>query len=133
HPSLAAIVAHPRHTPHNARTAEPAWASQASAPTVPREPLKSAPAFFDGSNLTATQRFATSKDGTRVPYFLIHRADLAPGDPLPTLLYGYGGFEISLPPSYSARLGIGWLERGGAYALANIRRGGGVGPGREHA
>lgn len=95
---------------------------------VEREELKSAPAFFDATGLVATQRFATSADGTRVPYFLIHREGVELDGTTPTLLYGYGGFEISLTPSYSAGLGIGWLERGGAYALANIRGGGEYGP-----
>ncbi|HLS02906.1 MAG TPA: prolyl oligopeptidase family serine peptidase, partial [Beutenbergiaceae bacterium] len=70
----------------------------------------------------------TSADGTRVPYFLIHRQDVELDGTAPTLLYGYGGFEIALTPAYSAGLGIGWLERGGAYAIANIRGGGEYGP-----
>ncbi len=95
---------------------------------VTREQLKANPAFFDSRGLTATQRFATSEDGTRVPYFLIHSEGLTPDGTTPTLLYGYGGFEIPLTPTYSAGMGIGWLERGGAYALANIRGGGEYGP-----
>lgn len=92
------------------------------------EPLKSMPAFFDADGLLAEQHFATSADGTRVPYFLIRREDLAFDSAAPTLLYGYGGFEISLTPSYSGSLGRSWLERGGVYALANIRGGGEYGP-----
>lgn len=92
------------------------------------ELLKSMPTFFDSSGLVATQRFVTSADGTRVPYFLVHRADLPADGTTPTLLYAYGGFEISLTPTYSGGLGSAWLERGGAYALANIRGGGEYGP-----
>lgn len=92
------------------------------------EPLKSMPAFFDASGLVAEQHFVTSDDGTRVPYFLVRREDLAYDGTAPTLLYGYGGFEISLTPSYSGALGSAWLEQGGVYALANIRGGGEYGP-----
>ncbi|MPV50528.1 prolyl oligopeptidase family serine peptidase [Pseudactinotalea sp. HY160] len=91
-------------------------------------PLKSQPRFFDASDLVTTQRFTRSADGTRVPYFLIHRREMPLDGSTPTLLYGYGGFEISLTPSYSGVLGAAWLERGGAYALANIRGGGEYGP-----
>jgi prolyl oligopeptidase len=92
------------------------------------EKLKSNPVFFDGSNAVVEQHFATSKDGTRVPYFLVRPKDLALDGKAPTLLYGYGGFEISLTPTYSGGVGKGWLEKGGVYALANIRGGGEYGP-----
>ena len=92
------------------------------------EPLKSMPEFFDADGLVAEQHFVTSEDGTRVPYFLVRREDLPFDGTTPTLLYGYGGFEISLTPTYSGGLGACWLERGGAYALANIRGGGEYGP-----
>jgi prolyl oligopeptidase len=92
------------------------------------EKLKSNPVFFDGSRSTVEQHFATSKDGTRVPYFLVRPRDLALDGKAPTLLYGYGGFEISLTPTYSGGVGKGWLEKGGVYALANIRGGGEYGP-----
>ncbi|MFV0524866.1 MAG: prolyl oligopeptidase family serine peptidase [Acidimicrobiales bacterium] len=92
------------------------------------EHLKSSPAWFDADDLVAEQHFTESPDGTRVPYFLVRRRD-TPGDgSTPTLLYGYGGFEIPLTPSYSGALGAGWLARGGAYAVANIRGGGEYGP-----
>ena len=92
------------------------------------EPLKAMPTFFDASGLVAEQHFVTSADGTRVPYFLVHREDLPADGTTPTLLYAYGGFEVSLTPTYSGGLGSAWLERGGAYALANIRGGGEYGP-----
>jgi prolyl oligopeptidase len=71
---------------------------------------------------------ATSKDGTKVPYFLVGRADLPRNGKNPTLLYGYGGFQVSQTPGYSATTGTGWLERGGVYVVANIRGGGEFGP-----
>jgi prolyl oligopeptidase len=93
-----------------------------------RETLKQSPAFFDARGLKVTQHEAVSKDGTRVPYFQIAREDLALDGKAPTLLYGYGGFQISSTPAYSASVGIGWLEQGGVYVLANIRGGGEFGP-----
>ncbi len=92
------------------------------------ERLKSNPVFFDAAGQVAEQRFATSKDGTRVPYFLVHRKDMAYDGENPTLLYGYGGFEISMLPGYLGGAGKGWLEKGGVYAVANIRGGGEYGP-----
>lgn len=90
--------------------------------------LASAPAWFDTDDLTVSQRFATSSDGTEIPYFLVHRSDLTADGETPTLLYGYGGFEISMTPTYSGTIGRLWLDRGGAYAVANIRGGGEFGP-----
>ena len=92
------------------------------------EVLKSNPVFFDGSLDVIEQHFATSKDGTQVPYFLVRPKNLKLDGKTPTLLYGYGGFEISLTPSYSGAIGKGWLEKGGVYVLANIRGGGEYGP-----
>lgn len=92
------------------------------------ERLKAMPAFFDSSKDVIEQHFATSKDGTRVPYFLVRPKGLVADGSTPTLLYGYGGFEISLTPGYSGGLGRAWLERGGVYAVANIRGGGEYGP-----
>lgn len=92
------------------------------------EVLKSNPVFFDGSKDVIEQHFATSKDGTKVPYFLVRPKDLQLDGKAPTLLYGYGGFEISMTPAYSGGIGKGWLEKGGVYALANIRGGGEYGP-----
>src|SRR5690606_30540295 len=96
----------------------------AAAPGV----LKTMPTFFDASRHVVEQHFATSKDGTRVPYFLVRPKDLVYDGTNPTLLYGYGGFEISLTPGYSGGVGKGWLEKGGVYAVANIRGGGEYGP-----
>ena len=92
------------------------------------EQLKSMPAFFDASNQVIEQHFATSADGTRVPYFIVHGKDMALDGKNPTLLYGYGGFEISLTPGYSPSMGRAWLEQGGVYVVANIRGGGEYGP-----
>ncbi|MFF3869053.1 prolyl oligopeptidase family protein [Micromonospora sp. NPDC001898] len=89
------------------------------------ETLKRAPTFFAGETLAERQFFATSADGTRVPYFVVGDPDAAGG---PTLLTGYGGFEISLTPHYSGIIGRGWLARGGTYVVANIRGGGEYGP-----
>ncbi|WP_433853606.1 prolyl oligopeptidase family serine peptidase [Stenotrophomonas nitritireducens] len=92
------------------------------------EVLKTMPAFFDASGKVIEQHFATSKDGTRVPYFVVHGKDMKRDGSNPTLLYGYGGFEISLTPSYSGGMGRAWLEKGGVYVVANIRGGGEYGP-----
>ncbi|HEU4773882.1 MAG TPA: prolyl oligopeptidase family serine peptidase [Lysobacter sp.] len=92
------------------------------------EVLKTMPVFFDASNDQVEQHFATSKDGTRVPYFLVRPKDMPLDGSIPTLLYGYGGFEVSMTPAYSGAVGKGWLEKGGAYAVANIRGGGEYGP-----
>ena len=103
----------------------------------PVEQLKAAPAFFDTDGLVVEQRFTTSRDGTRVPYFLVGSAGQLhpePGaEPAPTLLYGYGGFQISLTPGYSGAVGRAWLARGGVYVVANIRGGGEYGPGWHQA
>ena len=90
--------------------------------------LQSLPQFFDADGMSIEQRFATSSDGTRIPYFLVLPAGFEANGNTPTLLYGYGGFEISLTPGYSATVGHSWLARGGAYAVANIRGGGEYGP-----
>jgi len=97
------------------------------------EVLKTQPAFFDASQHVVEQQFARSDDGTRVPYFLVRPKNLAFDGHAPTLLYGYGGFEISLTPGYSGTVGKGWLERGGVYVVANIRGGGEYGPGWHQA
>ena len=91
----------------------------------PVSPIKAAPGFFDTTGLQVSQHFATSADGTSIPYFVVGR----PGAAGPTLLGGYGGFEVSRTPGYDGVLGRLWLARGGTYVLANIRGGGEYGPG----
>ena len=108
-----------------------------ASPEAATEPLKALPRFFDTTGLTVQQHFATSDDGTRVPYFLIGPAEKLAGSGAgdaavpsgsPTVLYAYGGFEISLLPRYDPLVGKAWLEKGGVYAIANIRGGGEYGP-----
>jgi prolyl oligopeptidase len=88
--------------------------------------IKHAPSFFDAADLEVTQHFATSDDGTKIPYFVVgHRHVEATG---PTLMGGYGGFEVARTPGYDGVLGRLWLSRGGTYVLTNIRGGGEYGP-----
>jgi len=89
---------------------------------------KELPAFFDSSGLEVRQSEVVSKDGTRIPYFLVQPKGAKADGANPTLLYAYGGFEISMLPYYSGVLGAAWLEQGGSYVLANIRGGGEFGP-----
>jgi prolyl oligopeptidase len=100
----------------------------ADAATGQAKQIYQQPPKFDASNLVAEQREATSSDGTKIPYFLVHRRDMKLDGNNPTLLYAYGGFEVSQTPTYSATNGKLWLENGGVYALANIRGGGEFGP-----
>jgi prolyl oligopeptidase len=90
--------------------------------------VRSLPAQFDASPYVAEQFEAVSSDGVRIPYFVLHRRDMALNGQNPTLLYAYGGFQVSYPPTYSPNVGKLWLERGGVYVLANIRGGGEFGP-----
>jgi prolyl oligopeptidase len=94
----------------------------------PATVLKQAPAFFDAAGFTVDQHFAVSEDGTRIPYFVVAPDSAVPAGGWPTLLYGYGGFEVSLQPGYRGALGRAWLARGGCYVSANIRGGGEYGP-----
>jgi prolyl oligopeptidase len=89
---------------------------------------KALPPQFDASPFVVEQLSATSKDGTKVPYFVVHRKDIRFDGNNPTLLYAYGGFQLSERPDYAATIGKLWLERGGVYVLANIRGGGEFGP-----
>ncbi|MBX3187833.1 MAG: S9 family peptidase [Labilithrix sp.] len=91
-----------------------------------RELVKQNPKFFDASDVDVKQHFATSKDGTKVPYFEVARRDRATS--APTILDAYGGFEISLSAGYSGGVGAAWLERGGVFVQANLRGGGEYGP-----
>ena len=92
------------------------------------EKVKTAPSFFNPEGMKVEQYEATSKDGTKIPYFLVTPKGFKASGENPTLLYGYGGFEIPEVPTYSGVTGSNWLERGGVYALANIRGGGEFGP-----
>jgi prolyl oligopeptidase len=94
----------------------------------PAEKLKEGPSFFDASRLEVSQHEAVSKDGTRIPYFQVSPKGMSLDGTNPTLLTGYGGFEISELPYYSGTIGAGWLEPGGVLVLANIRGGGEFGP-----
>jgi prolyl oligopeptidase len=100
----------------------------ADAATGSARQIYQQPAKFDASDLVVDQREATSTDGTKIPYFIVHRKDMALNGDNPTLLYAYGGFEAAMTPTYSATRGKLWLENGGVYVLANIRGGGEFGP-----
>jgi prolyl oligopeptidase len=90
--------------------------------------VKTMPAFFDAKGLKTEQFEATSRDGTKIPYFVVTPKGFRADGTAPTLLYGYGGFELSEVPRYSGVLGAAWLARGGVYVVANIRGGGEFGP-----
>jgi prolyl oligopeptidase len=100
------------------------WSVDAASGAVAK--IKSLPARFDAAGDLVEQRFATSRDGTRIPYWLVRPKQMR--GPAPTLMFGYGGFQISETPTYNPVLGKLWLERGGGYVLANIRGGGEFGP-----
>ena len=102
------------------------WLADAGAGTLER--LASLPPRFDASKHMVEQLWATSKDGTKVPYFVVRLKDLKFDETAPTLLYAYGGFLVSQTPAYAAVVGKLWLERGGVYVVANIRGGGEFGP-----
>ncbi len=99
-----------------------------SAESMRIEKIKSMPEFFDSSSYKVMQFQAISKDGTKIPYFAVMRKDCNFNGKNPTLLYGYGGFEIALRPSYLSVVGNAWLDKGGVYVVANIRGGGEFGP-----
>jgi prolyl oligopeptidase len=101
------------------------WLTEKAEPPVK---VKSMPAFFDASGITTEQLEATSKDGTKIPYFVVRPKGTKTDGTAPTLPYAYGGFEVPEVPSYSGILGPAWLSRGGVYVLANIRGGGEFGP-----
>jgi prolyl oligopeptidase len=97
-------------------------------PAGESEKMKSLPAFFDAKGLKTLQYETTSKDGTKIPYFVVMREGTKLDGSNPTILYGYGGFEIPMLPNYSGTIGAGWLEKGGVWVLANLRGGGEFGP-----
>ena len=90
--------------------------------------IKSVPSKFNPEQYKVEQLYATSKDGTSIPYFQISNVDMVKDSKNPTLLYGYGGFEISQTPSYLSAFSRAWLDSGGVYVIANIRGGGEFGP-----
>jgi prolyl oligopeptidase len=92
------------------------------------EKVKSLPAFFNPEGMAVAQLEAISKDGTKIPYFVVTPKGFVADGTAPTLLYGYGGFEVPLVPGYSAAQGSSWVERGGVFVEANIRGGGEFGP-----
>lgn len=102
------------------------WARRGAKP----ETVKTLPARFNADGLEVVQRHATSKDGTKIPYFLVRKKNAS--GPQPTMLYGYGGFEISYIPGQMpiSHIIVGklWVERGGQFAVANLRGGGEFGP-----
>ncbi|WP_240320797.1 prolyl oligopeptidase family serine peptidase [Sphingomonas crusticola] len=100
----------------------------ANATEASARQIKAMPSRFNAAGLVTEQFEATSKDGTRIPYFVVHRADIKYDGSTPTLLNAYGGFQVSETPVYQGLRGKLWLERGGAYVLANIRGGGEFGP-----
>jgi len=102
------------------------WLADAGAGTAAS--MKAMPAKFDASKDVVEQRETMSTDGTRIPYFIVHPKGMALDGANPTLLYAYGGFQVSMTPSYSAVMGKLWLERGGVFVVANIRGGGEFGP-----
>jgi len=90
--------------------------------------VKQAPAQFDASTHVVEQFEVASTDGTMIPYFIVHPKDAPTDGSTPTVMFGYGGFQIAFPPAYKPELGKLWLENGGAYVVANIRGGGEFGP-----
>jgi prolyl oligopeptidase len=98
------------------------------AATGKLETIKTTPKRFDASRHVVEQLEATSRDGTKIPYFLVRPRDMKPDGSTPTLLNAYGGFQVSQVPGYSGTLGRLWLEAGNAYVVANLRGGGEFGP-----
>ncbi|MGZ3746332.1 MAG: prolyl oligopeptidase family serine peptidase [Pseudobdellovibrionaceae bacterium] len=92
------------------------------------ELLKKSPERFDSKGLQVERFEATSRDGTKIPYFLVSKKDIKLNSKNPTLLYGYGGFELPMQPFYLGIIGKSWIERGGIYVLSNLRGGGEFGP-----
>lgn len=106
----------------------PSTLSLVDAATGQMSQVKTIPAKFDASGMTVEQFEARSADGTMIPYFVVHQSDMPLDGSNATLLYGYGGFQVSQLPGYSPTVGKLWLERGGVYVVANVRGGGEFGP-----
>jgi prolyl oligopeptidase len=102
------------------------WKVDAATGALAR--TKATPPRFDAANDVVEQYEATSTDGTKIPYFIVHRKGIKLDGSTPTIMTAYGGFEISMTPYYSGTMGKLWLERGGSFVLANIRGGGEFGP-----
>ena len=102
------------------------WLADADRGKVAR--VKTLPARFDAARHIVEQHWATSSDGTKIPYFLVRPKAMKADGSTPTIMYGYGGFEVAKPPVYLPEMGRIWLRRGGAYVIANIRGGGEFGP-----
>ncbi|WP_445775672.1 prolyl oligopeptidase family serine peptidase [Shewanella sp.] len=107
---------------------EPSTLYRVNGATLNAEKVKGMPQQFAADKFETKQYFVKSKDGTKVPYFVVMAKDIKLDGSNPTLLYAYGGFEVSRLPAYSATVGKNWLEQGGVYVLANIRGGGEYGP-----
>ncbi|WHO39297.1 prolyl oligopeptidase family serine peptidase [Sphingobium sp. AP49] len=102
------------------------WAMDAADPKPVQ--VKAMPARFDAAGLVVEQFEARSSDGTKIPYFIVHKKGMTPDGSTPTIMTAYGGFEVPMTPSYAAITGKLWLERGNSFVLANIRGGGEFGP-----
>lgn len=102
------------------------WAMDATDPRPSQ--VKAMPARFEAAGLIVEQFEASSTDGTKIPYFIVHRKDMKRDGSTPTIMTAYGGFEIPMTPSYAAIMGKLWLERGNSFVVANIRGGGEFGP-----
>jgi len=100
----------------------------ADAASGQTQQVKALPARFDASTHMVEQFWATSTDGAKIPYFVVRPKAAKLDGSLPTLMYGYGGFQVAKPPIYMPEAGKLWMERGGAYVIANIRGGGEFGP-----
>ena len=101
-------------------------AGKSSSPDL--KVIRQSPEFFNAEGISTQQFWATSKDGTKIPYFVIAKKSVLESGPAPTIQYGYGGFNVPVLPHYSATRGKLWIERGGVYVIANIRGGGEFGP-----
>ncbi len=134
--STLSLVAADDESDHLFVTAEgflfPSTLYRADAQSGLVEKIKAGPQSFDASPYNVTQFWATSKDGTKVPYFLVASKKLKRDGQTPTLMFAYGGFEVPMEPTYTGNytgvMGKLWLDKGGAYVLANIRGGGEFGP-----
>lgn len=111
----------------------PSTLSLANVNSFKANVVKESPARFDASKHVVEQFEAVSKDSAKIPYFVVRPKDKALDGTTPTMLFGYGGFQVSFPPVYKPELGKLWLENGGAYVIANIRGGGEFGPGWHQA